>query len=83
MLTSGTTGTPKGAPRQEPGTLTTLGAIFERVPFRTGEVAYVAPPFFHALGFATFNLMLALGNRIVTGAASTPSGISRASPPTA
>ncbi len=66
MLTSGTTGTPKGAPRQESGTLITLGAIFERVPFRTGEVAYIAPPFFHALGFATFNLMLSLGNRIVT-----------------
>src|SRR5205085_885141 len=66
MLTSGTTGTPKGAPRQEGGTLITLGAIFERVPFRTSEVAYIAPPFFHALGFATFNLMLSLGNEIVT-----------------
>ena len=66
MLTSGTTGTPKGAPRQEGGTLITLGAIFERVPFRTGEVAYIAPPFFHALGFATFNLMLSLGCTIVT-----------------
>ncbi len=66
MLTSGTTGTPKGAPRQEGGALTTLGALFERVPFRTGEVCYIAPPFFHALGFATSTLMLSLGNRIVT-----------------
>jgi fatty-acyl-CoA synthase len=66
MLTSGTTGTPKGAPRQESGTLVTLGAIFERVPFRTGEVAYVAPPFFHALGFATLTLMISLGCRVVT-----------------
>jgi fatty-acyl-CoA synthase len=66
MLTSGTTGTPKGAPRQETGPLTTLGALFERVPFRTQETSYIAPPFFHALGFATMNLMISLGDRIVT-----------------
>ncbi len=66
MLTSGTTGTPKGAPRQEGGALTTLGALFERVPFQTGEVSWIAPPFFHALGYATSTLMLALGTRMVT-----------------
>ncbi len=66
MLTSGTTGTPKGAPRQESGTLVTLGAIFDRVPFRTGQVAYIAPPFFHSLGFATLVLMISLGCRVVT-----------------
>ncbi len=66
MLTSGTTGAPKGASRQESGSLVTLGALFDRVPFRTGEVTYIAPPFFHALAFATLALALSMGSRIVT-----------------
>ena len=66
LLTSGTTGTPKGAPRQEVGPLTTLGALFERIPFRTGECTYVAPPMFHALGFAHLSLALTLGSKVVT-----------------
>jgi len=65
MLTSGTTGTPKGAPRQEVGTLVTLGALFDRVPWRTNEVTYIAPPFFHALGYATLSLAVGLGSRVV------------------
>ena len=65
MLTSGTTGTPKGAPRQESGTIDALGALFDRVPFRVRETFYVAPPFFHALGFVTMNLALNLGCRVV------------------
>jgi fatty-acyl-CoA synthase len=66
MLTSGTTGTPKGAPRQEVGTVTALGAMFERVPFRVRECTYIAPPMFHALGFAHLSLALSLGSMIVT-----------------
>ena len=65
MLTSGTTGTPKGAPRQEVGTIATLGALFERVPFRTRECTYIAPPMFHALGFAHLSLALSLGSKVV------------------
>ena len=66
MLTSGTTGTPKGAPRQEAGTITTLGAMLERVPLRTRECTYIAPPMFHALGFAHLHLALSLGSKVVT-----------------
>jgi len=65
MLTSGTTGTPKGAPRSEVGTLNSLGALLERVPFRTREVTCIAPPFFHALGFATLSLSLSFGSKVV------------------
>ena len=65
MLTSGTTGTPKGAPRSEVGTINSLGALLERVPFRTGEVTYIAPPFFHALGFANLSIALSFGSKIV------------------
>ncbi len=65
MLTSGTTGTPKGAPRSEVGTLNSLGALLDRVPLRTGEVTYIAPPFFHALGFANLSLALSFGSKVV------------------
>jgi fatty-acyl-CoA synthase len=65
MLTSGTTGTPKGAPRQEVGPITALGALLDRVPFRTKECTYVAPPMFHSLGFATLTLALSLGSMVV------------------
>jgi fatty-acyl-CoA synthase len=65
MLTSGTTGTPKGAPRSEVGSINSLGALLDRVPFRTGEVTYIAPPFFHALGFANLSIALSFGSKIV------------------
>ena len=66
MLTSGTTGTPKGAPRQQPRSLAVLGAILSKVPFRGGESTYVAPPMFHALGFMQSILALGLGSTVVT-----------------
>ena len=72
MLTSGTTGTPKGAPRSEVGSINSLGALLDRVPFRTGEVTYIAPPFFHALGFANLSIALSFGSKIVCRDASTP-----------
>ena len=65
MLTSGTTGTPKGAPRSEVGTINSLGALLERVPIRTKEVTYVAPPFFHALGLANLSIALSFGSKVV------------------
>ncbi len=65
MLTSGTTGTPKGAPRSEVGSINSLGALLDRVPFRTGEVTSIAPPFFHALGFANLSIALSFGSKIV------------------
>ena len=75
LLTSGTTGTPKGAPRQETGTITTLGALLDRVPLRTRECTYVAPPFFHALGFAHLILGLSMGSKVVTRRRFDPAGM--------
>ena len=66
LLTSGTTGTPKGAPRQQPRSLSAIGALLSKVPFRVGEATYVAPPMFHALGFAHTALALGLGSTVVT-----------------
>ncbi|GAB2635263.1 acyl-CoA synthetase [Nocardia goodfellowii] len=59
LLTSGTTGTPKGAPRSEPSSLAPLGAILGRVPFRARETTECPAPLFHTLGFA--HLMMAVG----------------------
>ena len=37
ILTSGTTGTPKGAPRAEPRSLALIGGLLSKVPFRSGR----------------------------------------------
>jgi fatty-acyl-CoA synthase len=65
ILTSGTTGTPKGAPRNEPKSLGLIGALLSKVPFRARETTELAVPMFHALGFASMALGLALGSTLV------------------
>jgi fatty-acyl-CoA synthase len=65
ILTSGTTGTPKGAPRSEPKSLGLLGGLLSKVPFRAREVTELAVPMFHALGFAQAMVALGLGSTLV------------------
>jgi fatty-acyl-CoA synthase len=65
ILTSGTTGTPKGAPRDEPRSLSMIGGLLSKVPFRARETTELAVPLFHALGFASMALGLALGSTLV------------------
>ncbi|HXD66162.1 MAG TPA: AMP-binding protein, partial [Solirubrobacteraceae bacterium] len=65
ILTSGTTGTPKGAPRDEPKSLGIIGGLLSKVPFRARETTELAVPMFHALGFAGMALALALGSTLV------------------
>jgi acyl-CoA synthetase (AMP-forming)/AMP-acid ligase II len=55
ILTSGTTGTPKGASRSKESLgagLVAATAIFQRVPFRAGDVHAIPAPMFHSLGNA-------------------------------
>ncbi|MQA26073.1 MAG: AMP-binding protein [Micromonosporaceae bacterium] len=66
LLTSGTTGTPKGAPRPQPKSLAIPGAILSKIPFRGGETMYVAPPIFHTWGLTTSILALGVGATLVT-----------------
>jgi fatty-acyl-CoA synthase len=61
LLTSGTTGTPKGAPRHQGRSLAPLGALLSKVPYRSGESTYVAAPMFHGLGFTQMVLSVTLG----------------------
>jgi fatty-acyl-CoA synthase len=65
ILTSGTTGTPKGAPRNEPKSLGLIGGLLSKVPFRARETTELSVPMFHALGFASMALGLALGSTLV------------------
>ena len=65
ILTSGTTGTPKGAPRSEPRSLALVGGVLSKVPFRAGEVTELCVPMFHSLGFANMLLAFALGSTVV------------------
>jgi fatty-acyl-CoA synthase len=64
LLTSGTTGTPKGAPRQIRSPFA-AAHFLERIPWRTGECTMLAAPMFHGTGFSQFLLNLALGSTIV------------------
>lgn len=65
LLTSGTTGTPKGAPRSEPWSLEPVGAILSKVPFRAREVTECPAPLFHTLGFAMSLLAIGFGSTLV------------------
>ncbi len=65
ILTSGTTGTPKGAPRDEPRSLSIVGGLLSRIPLRARETTELTTPMFHTLGLAAMALGLALGSTMV------------------
>jgi fatty-acyl-CoA synthase len=65
ILTSGTTGTPKGAPRSEPRSLSLIGGLLGKVPFRAREVTELCVPMFHALGFMQATVGIGLGSTLV------------------
>ncbi|WP_019806549.1 acyl-CoA synthetase [Saccharomonospora halophila] len=64
LLTSGTTGTPKGAPRPKVSPLDSA-QFLDRIPLRVGEATYMAAPLFHATGLSQFILSCALGCTVV------------------
>jgi fatty-acyl-CoA synthase len=47
ILTSGTTGTPKGANRKQPESLDPAAALFSKIPLRAREHTQIAAPMFH------------------------------------
>jgi len=58
ILTSGTTGTPKGAQRSSPDGLFTLAALLDKIPYRGGDTMMIAAPLFHSWGFSHFVMSL-------------------------
>jgi len=65
ILTSGTTGTPKGANRSTPPTLAPIGGILSHVPFKAGEVTSLPSPMFHALGYLHATIAVFLGSTLL------------------
>jgi fatty-acyl-CoA synthase len=64
LLTSGTTGTPKGAPRRIRSALT-AAEFLDRIPYRRSEATMIVAPLFHATGVSQLAVMLALGSATV------------------
>jgi fatty-acyl-CoA synthase len=68
ILTSGTTGKPKGASRGSPGVL--AGAIsgialLDAIPYRASGVTVLAAPAFHAWGFGNVTIAMLLRSTLV------------------
>ncbi|MFE6926145.1 acyl-CoA synthetase [Nocardia sp. NPDC057663] len=64
ILTSGTTGTPKGAPRDKVSPFASAQFV-DRVPLPNNGTMIMAAPIFHGTGLSQFTLGLALGNRVI------------------
>jgi acyl-CoA synthetase (AMP-forming)/AMP-acid ligase II len=65
ILTSGTTGTPKGAPRPQSTGLDIATAMLDRIPYRDGDVTVLGAPLFHSWGLANLGLAMLLGSTMV------------------
>lgn len=65
VLTSGTTGTPKGAPRRNPGGIDSFVAIIDRIPLHAADRVLISAPIFHTWGFAALQLCFGLQATIV------------------
>ncbi len=65
ILTSGTTGTPKGASRKQPDSLDPAAALFSKIPLKARQRTVIAAPMFHSWGYAHFTLALPLSSTLV------------------
>ena len=64
ILTSGTTGTPKGAPRPQAG-IPAAVALLSRMPLKAGWTCHIGAPLFHTWGFAHYQAAMLLGTTMV------------------
>jgi fatty-acyl-CoA synthase len=65
LLTSGTTGTPKGARRDRPTGLASAMGVLDRIPYEAGDIAVIPTPLFHAWGIAQLTIAAATGSTAV------------------
>ncbi|MEX1143096.1 MAG: AMP-binding protein [Thermoleophilaceae bacterium] len=65
ILTSGTTGSPKGANRESPQSLDPAVSLLSKIPLRRRQTACIAAPLFHSWGFAHFTIGLLLNSTLV------------------
>jgi len=64
ILTSGTTGRPKGAQRTASGSAASVGGLVA-VPFRARDTVLIAAPLFHAWGLAHLSISIATSSTVV------------------
>lgn len=77
ILTSGTTGTPKGAQRSSAG-LSSAAALLSKIPYRSRETTLIAAPLFHSWGLANYTLGVPLASTFVLRRRFDPEGTLRA-----
>src|SRR5829696_2466090 len=77
ILTSGTTGTPKGARRSHAG-LGSAAALLSKIPLHARETTMIAAPLFHSWGLAHYTLGTPLGSTFVLRRRFDPEGTLRA-----
>lgn len=77
ILTSGTTGAPKGARRSAAG-LGAAAALLSKMPLKARETTMIAAPLFHTWGLAHFTLGVPLASTIVLRRRFDPEGTLRA-----
>jgi fatty-acyl-CoA synthase len=65
ILTSGTTGAPKGAERSMPKTVDPIASLLSVIPLKARERTMIAAPLFHAWGFAQWALAISLASTVV------------------
>lgn len=65
VLTSGTSGTPKGARRPTPKGFSTIAAMLSRIPLKADEPMLIAAPLFHSWGLAALQLSTPLRSTVV------------------
>jgi acyl-CoA synthetase (AMP-forming)/AMP-acid ligase II len=65
LLTSGTTGTPKGASRGVDAGVGQIVSAIERVPWHTDDTVVIAAPMFHAWGYGCLLMASLMANTIV------------------
>ena len=73
ILTSGTTGTPKGAPRNEAGVDAAV-SLLSRMPLKRGWTTHIAAPLFHTWGWAHLALAMLLESKVVVRRKFDPEG---------
>lgn len=65
IMSSGTTGLPKGVVRGVPKTPQVLGSILPKIPWRVGMTVQLSASLFHAWGWLNLNLCLATKSTMV------------------
>jgi len=65
ILTSGTTGAPRGAARSN-ASVDDVVAFLSRIPLRSRETTVIASPMFHSWGLAHLTLAMLFGSTVVT-----------------